>query len=33
LNPENSIRKLSARVYLENELVEKALRAPVNAIL
>jgi uncharacterized protein YqjF (DUF2071 family) len=33
LNPENSIPKLLGRVYSENELVEKALQAPVSAIL
>jgi uncharacterized protein YqjF (DUF2071 family) len=33
LNPENSIPRLPARVYSENDLVEKALRAPMSAIL
>jgi uncharacterized protein YqjF (DUF2071 family) len=33
LNPENSIPVLLGRVYSENELVEKALREPMNAVL
>jgi uncharacterized protein YqjF (DUF2071 family) len=33
LNPENSIPALLGRVYSENDLVEKALCVPMNAIL
>jgi hypothetical protein len=33
LNPENSIPELLARVYSENELVEKALPRRMSAVL